>query len=96
MREGWDLIKVVGDIRPIDVPSLAMASRHAFRRRPPRLVVDLTDVAECDTAGIRWLRAVGNRIVSCGGEFRVAAVVAKPLGRLLQSSGIEVHDQPET
>ena len=70
-QHGWDTIKVVGDIRPVDTPSLNSAAQGAFLRRPVRLVIDLAEVPSCEPEGIRWIQETRQRIAKCGGELKV-------------------------
>lgn len=81
-QNGWDTIKVVGDIRPVDIPSLKSAAQGAFLKRPVRLVIDLAEVPSCDSEGIRWILETRQLIAKCGGELKVVVVPNWPTDRL--------------
>jgi len=85
---GWDCVKVEGDVLPIDIPSLSAAANHAFVKYPVKLVVDLTGVIACHEEGIRWLRGIADRIDRGNGKFLVGVVPGGPLHQLLESEDI--------
>jgi anti-anti-sigma regulatory factor len=89
---GWDCLKVEGDIFAIDIPSLSAAANHAFLKRPVRLVVDLTAVVVCREEGIGWLREVSHRVGRRGGELVVAVATDGPLQQLLEYEGVATSD----
>ena len=84
---GWDCVKVEGDVLPIDIPSLSAAANHALVKYPVKLVVDLTGVIVCEE-GIRWLRGIADRIDRGNGEFLVGVVPGGPLHQLLEGEDI--------
>lgn len=85
-RDGWDTVKVVGDIGPDDIGSLKSATDGAFLKRPVRLVIDLSEVNCCCSEGIHWILETRQRIARCGGELRV---VVLPNG-----SGLKAQSRP--
>ena len=88
IANGWDCLKVEGDVLAIDIPSLSAAANHAFVKYPVKLVVDLTGVIACHEEGIRWLRGIADRIDRGNGEFLVGVVPGGPLHQLLESEDI--------
>lgn len=88
-QNGWDTVKVVGDIRPVDIPSLKSAAQGAFLRRPVRLVIDLAEVPSCDSEGIRWILETRQRIAKCGGELKVVVVPNWPTDHKVEFNLIE-------
>jgi hypothetical protein len=93
VANGWDCLKVEGDVLAIDIPSLAASANHAFLKRPVRLVVDLTAVVECREEGIGWLREISDRVGRGGGELVVAVASGTPLHNCLGSEGIATVDE---
>jgi hypothetical protein len=89
IQNGWDTIKVVGDIRPVDIPSLNSAAQGALLRRPVRLVIDLSEVPSCEPEGIRWIQKTRHQIVSGGGELKVVDLPNGSTDRLIQFNLIE-------
>jgi hypothetical protein len=83
-QNGWDTIKVIGDIWPVDIPSLKSAVVGAFLRRPVRLAIDLSEVSACGSEGIRWILETRQRIARCGGELKVAVLPRWPTDRLIE------------
>jgi hypothetical protein len=92
VANGWDCLKVEGDILAIDVPSLAAAANHAFVKHPVRLVVDLAGVAVCVEEGIEWLREISDRVGRGGGELVVAVASGTSLRQMLENEGIATLD----
>jgi hypothetical protein len=90
---GWDWVKVEGDMLAIDIPSLAAAANHAFLKHPVRLLVDLTAVVVCLEEGIGWLREIADRVGRGGGELVVAVASGTPLHNCLESEGIATVDE---
>lgn len=90
---GWDWVKVEGDMLAIDIPSLAAAANHAFLKHPVRLLVDLTAVVVCLEEGIGWLREISDRVGRGGGELVVAVASGTPLHNCLESEGIATVDE---
>jgi hypothetical protein len=93
VANGWDCLKVVGDVLAIDIPSLSAAASHAFLKHPVRLVVDLTGVAVCLEEGIKWLREISQRVGRGHGELVVAVASGTPLHNCLESEGIATVDE---
>ena len=88
VANGWDFLKVEGDVFAIDVPSLSAAANHAFLKYPVKLIVDLTGVVVCHEEGIHWLREIAGRIDRGNGEFLVGVVPGGALHQLLDSEDI--------
>lgn len=70
-QNGWDTIRIIGEIRPVDIRSLKACALGALLRRPVRLAIDLSEVKSCDPEGIRWILETRQRIARCGGELKV-------------------------
>ena len=92
VANGWDCLKVEGDILAIDIPSLAAAANHAFLKHPVRLVVDLTGVAVCGEEGIEWLQEISRRVGRGNGELFVAVAPGTSLRQMLENEGIATLD----
>lgn len=92
VANGWDCLKVEGDVFAIDIPSLSAAANHAFLRYPVRLVVDLTAVVVCLEEGIGWLWEISQRVGRGGGELVVAVAPGTPLQEVLENEGIATFD----
>jgi hypothetical protein len=92
VANGWDCLKVDGDILRIDIPSLAAAANHAFLKHPVRLAVDLTGVAVCGEEGIEWLREISRRVGRGNGELVVAIASGTSLRQILENEGIATLD----
>lgn len=95
IANGWDFLKVEGDIFAIDIPSLSAAANHAFLKRPVRLVLDLSAVVVCRKAGVAWIRETSHRVGRQGGELVVAVAADAPLRQLLEHEGIATIDESE-
>lgn len=93
VANGWDCLKVEGDVLAIDIPSLAAAANHAFLKHPVRLLVDLTAVVVCLEEGIGWVREISDRVGRGGGELVVAVASGTPLHNCLESEGIATVDE---
>lgn len=69
--EGWDTIRVIGEVRPVDIPSLKASALSALVRRPVRLVIDLSEMTSCVPEGVQWILETRQRAARCGGELKV-------------------------
>lgn len=87
-ENGWETIRVVGDIRPVDISALRSAALGAFLRRPVRLVIDLSQVSDCDSEGVRWILDTRQRIARCGGELKVVVPTNGPIDHQVDLSRI--------
>jgi hypothetical protein len=92
VANGWDCLKVEGDVLAIDIPSLSAAANHAFLKHPVRLVVDLTGVVVCLEEGIEWLREISDRVGRGGGELVVAVAAGTSLRQILEKEGMATLD----
>jgi anti-anti-sigma factor len=78
------VVRCTGDLDLAAVPTLAEAVTEALASRPTGLVLDLTDVAFCDTVGLRLLlstathgRAQGCAVGLTGTQPAVAEFLAR-------------------
>jgi hypothetical protein len=95
VANGWDCLKVVGDILMLDIPSLSAAASHAFLKRPVRLVVDLTGVGVCVEEGIKWLGEISQRLGRGNGKLVVAVRAGTSLRQALEKEGIATLDSDQ-
>ena len=101
-RDGAVILSPVGDVDMAHSPSLRSALRSAQEGKPPRLVVNLTDVRYMDSSGLATLvesmRSAKNArtsMVLCGMNPKVKAIFE--IARLDQFfTGVDDLDQALT
>lgn len=86
------LLHAVGTINGVTVPVLRVALQ-SFRQRRQRLVLDLREVGEIESAGLEFLTAVADELAAAGGQFRVVVQPGGPVEQTLRRSGLDQHLQ---
>ena len=79
-------VTVHGDVDLRTAPDLC---RSLTAHRGTRLVVDLTDVAFCDSTGMRALLGEARETRFEGGELSIVAPAGSPVRRLIELCGLE-------
>jgi anti-anti-sigma factor len=98
-RTGFSWVVTQSDdtavLRPVG--DLDLASKEEFRNglteamsclRPPSVVVDLQEVAFCDSSGLNTLIWAANTVEAAGGSIRLSGVQPR-LTRLLHVTGLD-------
>ena len=83
------IVRVTGDLDISTVAHLCRAIHTAATRAPrPRVIVDLTGLAFCDSTGLRGLIGGVKEVDVLGGKAVVAVQPGGMLDRLLDLSGL--------
>ena len=83
------VVRATGELDLDSAPQLCAAIEDAARAaRPPRVVIDFTEVSFCDSTGLRALIGAVREVEVLGGRAIVAAEPDGPLDRLLVLSGL--------
>lgn len=70
-RDGWAVVHLGGELDLASVPAARQAVFEGLQRGRGRLVLDLTDLAFVDSAGLGVLLGALRRVNEKGGELRV-------------------------
>lgn len=84
------LLHATGTIDGVTVPVLSVALQP-FRRRSQRLILDLREVGEIESAGLDLLTAVSDELEAAGGQFRVIVQPGGPVEHTLRCTGLAQH-----
>jgi anti-sigma B factor antagonist len=95
---GVRVIAVAGELDIATAPSLCARLDATRAGRKPRLLVDLTDVAFCDSTGLRALLGAASEVRAHGGRFAIVCPPAGDVARLLEIVGagewMAIHQDP--
>lgn len=75
-EDGITVVSLTGQLDIDTAGSLSAALDGALHQPVPRIVIDLTEVAFCDSIGLSALAVAYNRCVEVGGFLRVAGANA--------------------
>jgi anti-sigma B factor antagonist len=96
------VVRVSGELDLSTVAQMCRAIETAASRvasRPPRIVIDLSDVIFCDSTGLRALIGAVSEVKVLGGRTVLAVPPGGAVDRLLALSGLHeflrVADSPE-
>jgi anti-anti-sigma factor len=84
---GVEVIAPQGEIDISNLPILDQVLADVLKRRPRRLVVDLTGLAYVDSGGVSSLLRAGQRLARQGGQLSLAGG-SRFVRRLVQMTGI--------
>jgi anti-sigma B factor antagonist len=85
---GWPLVRVVGELDLATAPQARAAVIDAVGSDASRLVLDLSELAFVDSAGLGVIIGALRRVRSAGGELRVVAPPSGPR-RVLALTGLD-------
>jgi anti-sigma B factor antagonist len=97
-ESGVKVIAVAGELDIATAPSLCARLDATRAARRPRLLVDLTEVAFCDSTGLRALLGAASEVRAHGGHFAIVCPPTGDVARLLEIVGagewMAVHSDP--
>jgi anti-sigma B factor antagonist len=92
LRTDWQggeaLLSVGGEIDLLTAPSLVAAAEEPLGASPSALVLDLSQVTFCDSAGVAALVKIYHRAVQIGAELRVRGA-RQMVRHVLEISGVD-------
>jgi anti-sigma B factor antagonist len=85
---GWPLVRIVGELDLATAPQARAAVVEALSLGAGRLVLDLSELAFVDSAGLGVVIGALRRVRSAGGELRVVEPPAGPR-RVVALTGLD-------
>ncbi|HEX4804788.1 MAG TPA: STAS domain-containing protein [Conexibacter sp.] len=88
-REDVSVAAIVGEVDASNTVAIADRLRAAVTNRSEVLVVDLTETAYLDSAGINLLYELANELEHRQQELRLVIAAASPISRMLAIAGVD-------
>ena len=88
VEDGVGVVRAAGELDLATASQLARAISAAAGGRSPRVLVDLTAVGFCDSAGLRALLGAAREVEARAGRLVVAVEPGGPVDRLLELTGL--------
>jgi anti-sigma B factor antagonist len=89
-QDGVAVVSVRGDLDLDTAPTLCFSIAHAAPpgARPPRVVVDLSDVEFCDSLGLRAVMDAAREVEARAGVVAVVVTPGGPVDEALARAGV--------
>jgi anti-sigma B factor antagonist len=88
MEDGIAVVRASGELDLASAPQLARAISQAAGGRRPRVLVDLSALEFCDSAGLRALLGAAREVEARAGRLVVAVEPGGMVARLLEMAGL--------